>query len=78
MCAGAIGNARVARLVYGADGPKAGAVRSLYEICTDSRLNHRVEVVAGVRAEPAAQQLRDFFAAARARAKARAQEGRAP
>ncbi len=77
MCAGAIVNARVARLVYGAEDPKAGAVRSLYEICDDPRLNHRVEVVAGVRAEQAAGQLRDFFAAARARAKARGGQGRA-
>ena len=77
MCAGAIVNARVARLVYGAEDPKAGAVRSLYEICDDPRLNHRVEVVAGVRAREAAGQLRDFFAAARAHAKARAVPGRA-
>lgn len=61
MCAGAIVNARVARLVYGAADPKAGAVSSLYEICTDPRLNHRVEVQAGVLAEPCAQVLRDFF-----------------
>lgn len=69
MCAGAIVNARVARLVYGADDPKAGAVRSLYEICSDPRLNHRVEVRAGVLAEPAAALLRDFFRRARARRK---------
>ena len=66
MCAGAIVNARVARLVYGADDPKAGAVRSLYEICTDPRLNHRVEVVAGVQAEASAELLRSFFRARRA------------
>lgn len=77
MCAGAIVNARVARLVYGADDPKAGAVRSLYEICSDARLNHRVQVVAGVRADEAAGQLRDFFTAARARAKAQGRQGRA-
>lgn len=70
MCAGAIVNARVARLVYGADDPKAGAVRSLYEICSDPRLNHRVDVRAGVLAEPAAALLRDFFRRARARRKA--------
>lgn len=69
MCAGTIVNARVARLVYGADDPKAGAVRSLYQICTDPRLNHRVELVPGVLAEPAAALLRDFFRKARARAK---------
>ena len=70
MCAGAIVNARVARLVYGADDPKAGAVRSLYEICSDPRLNHRVQVVPGVLAEPAAALLRDFFRRARARNRA--------
>lgn len=71
MCAGAIVNARVARLVYGADDPKAGAVRSLYEICTDPRLNHRVEVRAGVLADPCASLLREFFARARARGRDR-------
>src|ERR687894_914892 len=48
MCAGAIVNARVPRLVYGCDDPKAGAVRTLYRLCEDERLNHRVEVTAGV------------------------------
>ena len=67
MCAGAIVNARVSRLVYGALDPKAGAVASLYEICTDPRLNHRLEVRSGVLAEPCATLLRDFFRAARAR-----------
>ena len=69
MCAGAIVNARVARLVWGADDPKAGAVRSLYCICDDPRLNHRVELCPGVLAEPAAALLREFFRRARARAK---------
>jgi tRNA(adenine34) deaminase len=69
MCAGAVVNARVARLVYGADDPKAGAVRSLYQICDDPRLNHRVAVCAGVLAEPAAALLREFFGRARARAR---------
>ncbi len=69
MCAGAIVNARVARLVYGADDPKAGAVTSLYQICNDPRLNHRVELRAGVLAEPAAALLREFFRRARARPK---------
>ncbi len=66
MCAGALVNARVARLVYGADDPKAGAVRSLYQLCDDPRLNHRMEVVRGVLAEPSATLLREFFRAARA------------
>jgi tRNA(adenine34) deaminase len=62
MCAGALVNARVERLVYGADDPKAGAVRSLYEICSDPRLNHRVEVVRDVLGEESAMLLRRFFA----------------
>lgn len=70
MCAGALVNTRVARLVYGADDPKAGAVRSLYQLCEDPRLNHRLEVIAGVLAEPCAALLREFFASARARARA--------
>jgi tRNA(adenine34) deaminase len=62
MCAGAAVNARIGRLVYGATDPKAGAVASLYELCGDPRLNHRLPVVAGLRAEQAGQLLRDFFA----------------
>jgi tRNA(adenine34) deaminase len=71
MCAGALVNARVARLVYGADDPKAGAARSLYRLCDDPRLNHRMEIVRGVMAERASEQLRDFFRAARKRTKQR-------
>lgn len=70
MCAGALVNARVARLVYGADDPKAGAVRSLYQICDDPRLNHRLEIVSGVMAESCGSILSEFFAAARARKRA--------
>ena len=66
MCAGAIVNARMPRLVFGAMDPKAGAVGSLYNIPTDARLNHRVEVTAGVLAEDAASLLREFFARQRA------------
>lgn len=73
MCAGAIVSARVARLVYGASDAKAGAVGSLYTLCTDPRLNHRLEVRSGVLAEPAAQMLRTFFRAARARSSRRQQ-----
>src|SRR5262245_35775370 len=51
MCAGALVNARIKRLVYGCANPKAGAVTSLYSIVTDARLNHRIEVTSGVRAE---------------------------
>jgi tRNA(adenine34) deaminase len=61
MCAGALVLARMTRLVYGATDPKAGACDSLYEITRDPRLNHRVETVAGVLAEPAAELLREFF-----------------
>ena len=61
MCAGAIVNARVSRLVYGCDDPKAGAVRTLYRILDDRRLNHRVEVVPGLMAAEGATLLRDFF-----------------
>jgi tRNA(adenine34) deaminase len=62
MCAGAIVNARVARLVYGCPNPKAGAVATLYQIPTDPRLNHRVEVSGGVRADECAAVLQAFFA----------------
>ena len=65
MCAGALVNARVERLVYGADDPKAGAVRTFYQLLEDPRLNHRVEAVSGVLAEACAAPLRDFFAAIR-------------
>ena len=66
MCAGAIVNARVPRLVYGCDDPKAGAVRTLFQLCSDTRLNHRVDVTAGVLADPCAELLRDFFRRQRA------------
>ena len=65
MCAGALVNARLDRLVYGADDPKAGACRTLYEIPTDTRLNHRLQVTGGVMAEECVALLRDFFAARR-------------
>jgi tRNA(adenine34) deaminase len=61
MCAGAIVNARVSRLIYGATDPKAGAVESLYEICNDPRLNHRPEIVKGILAEETGKLLTDFF-----------------
>lgn len=67
MCAGAIVNARIPRLVYGCDDPKAGAVRTLYTICEDGRLNHRVDVTAGVRADECAELLREFFKGRRAK-----------
>ena len=61
MCAGAMVNARLGRLIYGTHDPKGGAVDSLYELLTDGKLNHRVEVVRGVLAEPCAEVLRTFF-----------------
>jgi tRNA(adenine34) deaminase len=65
MCAGALVNARIARLVYGATDPKAGAVVSLFQLGSDTRLNHRFEIVGGVLAEEGARRLSDFFAARR-------------
>ncbi|HZJ62308.1 MAG TPA: tRNA adenosine(34) deaminase TadA [Kofleriaceae bacterium] len=62
MCAGALVNARVARLVFGCPNPKAGAVVTLYQIASDARLNHRVEVKSGVRAAECAEVLQEFFA----------------
>jgi tRNA(adenine34) deaminase len=66
MCAGAIVNARIPQLVYGAADPKAGAIHTLYQLCEDPRLNHRVEATAGVLAEECAELLRDFFRQQRA------------
>ena len=68
MCAGASVLARVARVVYGADDPKAGAVGSLWDVVRDRRLNHRPEVIGGVLAEESAALLRAFFAARSGRA----------
>ena len=62
MCAGAIVNARVKRLVYGCTNPKAGAVTSLYNLVTDARLNHRVDVTGGILATECAAVLSQFFA----------------
>ena len=62
MCAGALVNARMKRLVFGCLNPKAGAVRSLFEIVTDPRLNHRMEVRGEVRAPECAALLSEFFA----------------
>ena len=66
MCAGALVLARVQRLVYGATDAKAGACGSLFELTQDPRLNHQVETVAGVLADPAADLLREFFQRRRA------------
>ena len=61
MCAGAILTARVRRLVFGAVDPKSGAVRSLYNLLEDERLNHRVEITPGVLEEECREILRRFF-----------------
>ena len=61
MCAGALVNARIRRLVYGCTNPKAGAVHTLFELVTDPRLNHRMEVTGGVCAEECGALLTRFF-----------------
>ena len=65
MCAGAVVLSRVSRLVFGAWDPKAGAVGSLWDVVRDQRLNHRPEVVGGVRADECGALLEEFFAAKR-------------
>lgn len=65
MCAGAIVQARLGRVVYGAPDPKAGAARSLFRLLDDPRLNHRVVPIAGVLASESADLLRSFFRARR-------------
>lgn len=70
MCAGAAVHARIAEIVYGATDPKTGAVRSLYELADDPRLNHACALVPGVLADECASALKEFF-----RAKRRAKSG---
>ena len=65
MCCGAAIHARIARLVYGADDAKAGAVRSVNRLLDDARLNHQIAVTAGVRATECGARLSDFFRAKR-------------
>jgi tRNA(adenine34) deaminase len=65
MCAGALVNARLQRVVFGASDKKSGACRTLYNIADDPRLNHRCEVTGGVLEEECVQLLRDFFEAKR-------------
>ncbi len=69
MCAGALIQARLGRLVFGAMDPKAGAVGSLYNLLKDERLNHQVEVTSGVMEQECGKVLKDFFAALRGRKK---------
>jgi len=61
MCAGAAVASRLGRIVYGAADPKAGACGSLYNLCSDPRLNHEVQLVPGVLAERSAEMLEGFF-----------------
>ena len=65
MCAGAIVQARIPTVVFGALDPKAGACQTLYQITSDSRLNHRCQVIGGVLAERCSEILTDFFSAKR-------------
>ncbi|EMI56737.1 CMP/dCMP deaminase zinc-binding protein [Rhodopirellula sallentina SM41] len=69
MCAGAILQARVPRVVFGAVDPKAGAVASMYQVLNDDRLNHQCEVTSGVMAERCGRMLTEFFASKRAMGK---------
>ena len=61
MCSGAIVNARIRRVIYGIADAKGGGCQSLYQIPTDPRLNHRVEIVEGVRSEECLEQIQSFF-----------------
>jgi len=61
MCAGLMHQARIARCVYGAPDPKAGALGTLYDLSSDERLNHRFEVTSGILAEESAAMLKEFF-----------------
>ena len=76
MCAGAMVNARIERLVYGATDPKAGAAGSLMNLVADPRLNHRIPIVGGVDADRCGALLVEFFAA-RAASLARRKDARA-
>lgn len=69
MCAGALVNCRLPRLVYGATDPKMGCVDTLYQLCNDSRFNHRIDVVNGVMADEGGKLLSDFFKARRGKVK---------
>ncbi|MCS6817765.1 MAG: tRNA adenosine(34) deaminase TadA [Blastocatellia bacterium] len=69
MCAGALLNARVARLVYGAADPRAGAVTTLFQLCTDPRLTHRLQVQAGVLEAECREMIQSFFQRKRAEVK---------
>lgn len=65
MCAGALVNARITRLIYGCADPKMGCVHTLHQLCTEPRFNHRLEVEAGILADESAAMLKAFFTARR-------------
>lgn len=65
MCAGALINSRIDRLVYGTTDPKMGCVDTMYQLCTDTRFNHRLEVVQGVLKDECVEVLQAFFQARR-------------
>lgn len=67
MCAGAMVLTKIKRLVYGADDPKAGAVNSLFNIASDKRLNHRLEITSGILEIESSQLLKEFFKLLRTR-----------
>jgi len=69
MCAGAIVLSRLDRVVYGATDPKAGAVETLYQLCSDERLNHRPQITAGVLGDECGRVLSEFFRVQRATGK---------
>jgi len=77
MCAGAIVLARLTRLVYGAADPKAGACGSVLDVVREPKLNHRVEIAAGLRAEECGALLKEFFARKRREADLRREPGHA-
>ena len=72
MCAGAMVQGRIKKIVYGAKDPKGGAIESLFQIASDSRLNHQIEIVSGVLEKECGQLLKDFFKQRRADQKAKA------
>ena len=69
MCSGAIVLSRISTVVYGARDPKAGAARSVFNLCDNEKLNHRAEIIEGIEAEKCGQILTDFFRAQRAKGK---------
>ncbi len=69
MCAGALVNARIKRLVFGAHDERFGAVESVFQICNTSSLNHKIEITSGVLAEDCRRLMQEFFKAKRIKAK---------